>query len=86
MVSPGTSHAVTRRRLLKTSAVTAGGLTLTTLFTACSGGARDNRRAQGSAGALLTSELELPEPFQVPLPIPEVLEPTRTDADTDYYR
>lgn len=71
--------------MLRFGAATTAGLTLTTVFTACSGGARDNRRAQGSAGALLASELELPEPFTVALPIPEVLEPTRTDADTDFY-
>jgi spore coat protein A len=27
----------------------------------------------------------LPEPFKVPLPVPPVLEPVRTDAGTDYY-
>jgi spore coat protein A len=35
-------------------------------------------------GRLLRSELPLPAPFTVPLPIPPVLRP-RTDATTDYY-
>src|SRR5829696_2056988 len=36
-------------------------------------------------GALLRSSATLPEPFSVPLPVPPVLEPVRTDANTDYY-
>jgi hypothetical protein len=35
---------------------------------------------------LLKSAAKLPGPFRVPLPIPPVLEPIRTDATTDYYR
>jgi FtsP/CotA-like multicopper oxidase with cupredoxin domain len=34
---------------------------------------------------LLRSSAPLPEPFSVPLPVPPVLEPVRTDANTDYY-
>lgn len=39
----------------------------------------------GTLGELLTSELPLPRPFRVPLPIPPVARPTRTDGETDYY-
>jgi spore coat protein A len=41
--------------------------------------------AEGQAGALLPSTAPLPPAFQVPLPIPPVLAPVRTDATTDYY-
>ena len=33
-----------------------------------------------STGALLSSDAKLPEPFGVPLPVPPVLAPTRTDV------
>jgi spore coat protein A len=38
-----------------------------------------------SAGKQRTSTANLPEPFGVPLPVPAVLQPSRTDATTDYY-
>ena len=41
---------------------------------------------RGQTGNLLRSNLELPEAFGIPLPIPPVAEPTRTDARTDYYQ
>jgi spore coat protein A len=44
-----------------------------------------NNSAEGSAGTLLESAARLPEPFAVPLPVPLVLEPVRTDAYADYY-
>ncbi len=34
---------------------------------------------------LLPSRAELPRPFQAALPVPAVLRPVNTDADTDYY-
>nr|WP_202884632.1 multicopper oxidase family protein [Actinopolymorpha cephalotaxi] len=37
------------------------------------------------APRLLPSTAELPLPFRVPLPIPPVARPTRSDATTDYY-
>ncbi|GAA1551936.1 multicopper oxidase family protein [Kribbella lupini] len=40
----------------------------------------------GQTAELLTSAVPLPEPFQVPLPIPPVKRPVRSDAKTDYYR
>lgn len=39
-----------------------------------------------STGALLTSRLPLPRPFTVPLALPPVLRPTRSDADGDHYQ
>jgi spore coat protein A, manganese oxidase len=44
-----------------------------------------NNSAEGSAGTLLESTARLPEPFAVPLSVPPVLEPVRTDAYADYY-
>ncbi|MFE7192233.1 multicopper oxidase family protein [Kitasatospora sp. NPDC057541] len=41
--------------------------------------------AEGRPGRLLRSEVPLPEAFQVPLPVPAVLAPVRSDATTDYY-
>jgi spore coat protein A, manganese oxidase len=39
----------------------------------------------GQTGELLTSRARPPRPFAVPLPIPAVAKPIRTDATTDYY-
>ena len=44
-----------------------------------------NVNTEGSAGAVLRSEVPLPEPFTVPLPVPSVLKPSRTDSTSDYY-
>lgn len=41
--------------------------------------------AEGSAGALLRSEIELPRPYTRRLVIPPVIRPARRDATTDYY-
>ncbi|MEV6977718.1 multicopper oxidase domain-containing protein [Kitasatospora sp. NPDC093806] len=41
--------------------------------------------AEGRPGRLLESEVPLPDPFQVPLPVPAVLAPVRSDGTTDYY-
>ncbi|MFC6159207.1 multicopper oxidase family protein [Kribbella jiaozuonensis] len=38
------------------------------------------------AGELLRSKAKLPAPFQLPLPIPPVKKPIRSDAKADYYR
>ena len=50
----------------------------------CSSGGGNNS-CQGSAGALLESATKLPEPFKMPLPVPPVLEPVRSDTSADYY-
>ncbi|MBM7786917.1 multicopper oxidase family protein [Tenggerimyces flavus] len=39
----------------------------------------------GQTGQVLRSEAPLPKPFTVPLPIPPVKKPIRTDGATDYY-
>src|ERR671921_2019762 len=68
---------ISRREFLKLGL--AGGVALALPFgaSACSG--------EGSTGTLLSSKARLPEPFRVPLPIPPVLEPVRSDANADYY-
>ena len=40
----------------------------------------------GQPGLLLPSGAPLPRPFQVGLPVPQVLQPISTDATTDYYQ
>ncbi|MDX6262786.1 MAG: hypothetical protein QOH84_4474 [Kribbellaceae bacterium] len=40
----------------------------------------------GQSAELLKSKAPLPEPFKVPLPIPPVKKPLRTQAGIDYYR
>jgi spore coat protein A len=68
---------ISRREFLKLGL--AGGLALSLPFgaSACSG--------EGSTGTLLPSRARLPEAFKVPLPVPPVLRPVRTDAGVDYY-
>src|SRR5689334_13713498 len=39
----------------------------------------------GQPGLLLASRVQLPKRYAVQLPIPSVLQPTRTDGTTDYY-
>ena len=50
-----------------------------------SGDGSNGSMPDGSTGALLRSQTTLPKPFSVPLPIPPVLQPVRSDATTDYY-
>ncbi|MFG3259905.1 multicopper oxidase family protein [Streptomyces sp. NPDC048172] len=46
----------------------------------------NGRAARGaSPGKLLTSSAKLPRPYEVPLPVPEVLEPVRRSGTTDTY-
>ena len=68
---------ISRREFLKLGL--AGGVALALPFgaSACSG--------EGSTGTLLASRAKLPEPFKVPLPVPPVIQPVRTDAGVDYY-
>ncbi|GAA1563178.1 multicopper oxidase family protein [Dactylosporangium maewongense] len=40
---------------------------------------------RGQTGEMVPSRVPLPRPFRVPLPIPAVARPVRTDAATDYY-
>ena len=39
----------------------------------------------GNTGTVLRSTAALPRPFTVPLPVPTVLRPARSDATMDYY-
>ncbi len=57
----------------------AGGVALAFPFgaSACSG--------EGSTGTLLPSKAKLPEAFKIPLPVPPVLAPLRTETGIDYY-
>ena len=81
-----------RREFLR---LTGGAALALTLGSACGGGGGGNgggasgantrSMPDGSTGALLRSAAPLPEPFGVPLPIPPVLRPARSDATTDYY-
>ncbi|MFF7456828.1 multicopper oxidase family protein [Kitasatospora sp. NPDC008115] len=41
--------------------------------------------AEGRPGRLLRSEVPLPDPFEVPLPVPAVLAPVRSDDTADHY-
>ena len=68
-----------RREFLKLGL--AGGMALALPFgtSACSG------PGEGSTGTLLRSRATLPRSFIVPLPVPEVLEPVRSEASGDRY-
>ncbi|HET6741717.1 MAG TPA: multicopper oxidase domain-containing protein [Kribbella sp.] len=68
---------MSRRGFLAVAGGTGAALTLTSC-------GQEAQPAQ--AGELLRSKTKLPAPFQVPLPIPPVKKPLRSDATTDYYR
>lgn len=75
-----------REEFLRLCVLGGAGLLLPTGLAGCgcsSGGGVNS--CQGSAGVLLESEARLPESFMVPLPIPPVLKPRRSDPTTDYY-
>src|SRR5918996_1749111 len=78
--------SISRRDFLKMGMKGAAVLFLPFGASGCGGLTAGNNSTQGSAGTLLKSAAKLPEPFRMPLPIPPVLEPIRTDATTDYYR
>jgi spore coat protein A len=73
---------LSRRRFLTLSAVAAGGV-VTSSLAGCS--LVRGFTEQGEPGLLLRSALPLPKPYQVPLPVPRQLKPSRTDGTTDYY-
>jgi spore coat protein A len=76
--------SMSRRHLLRLGGLTVAGTALSPILTGCSGGGA-NTSSEGSAGQVLASEAALPEPFRVPLPIPPVLRPARSDATGDYF-
>jgi spore coat protein A, manganese oxidase len=72
--------AITRKEFLKLGLVAGGaGLALS------SGISASMPRGQATTGNLLRSAARLPKPFRVPLPVPAVLEPARSDDDADHY-
>ena len=71
--------SISRREFLKMGL--AGGLALTIPF----GASACSSSGSGSTGTLLQSKAKLPAPFRVPLPVPPVLEPVRSDRGADYY-
>jgi spore coat protein A len=80
--------AFTRREFLKLGLVGGAGLALSSGTSASSPWGRAN----GTTGNLLRSKAQLPKPFSLPLFVPPVLKPVRTDswalgarAPTDYY-
>jgi spore coat protein A len=77
---------MSRRGLLRLGGAAVTGTALSHLLTGCGdGGGGANTSSAGSAGTVLASETSLPEAFRVPLPIPPVLKPVRSDATADYY-
>ena len=76
---------LSRKEFLRLGLVGGAGLFLPLGVSGCGGLTAGNDSAEGSAGALIVSAAALPEPFTVPLPIPPVLEPARSDATSDYY-
>jgi spore coat protein A len=75
-----------RKEFLRLGLVGGAGFMLPFGASACGSGlTAGNNSAEGSAGKLLKSTARLPEPFSVPLRIPPVLEPMRSDTDADYY-
>ncbi|HKA51526.1 MAG TPA: multicopper oxidase family protein [Candidatus Dormibacteraeota bacterium] len=79
------SRVYSRRELLR---VGGGALIALPFAAACSGFAEGgaNVETDSSAGTLLRSTAALPTRFTMPLPVPPVLRPSRSDADADYYQ
>src|SRR5688572_27821357 len=82
----GSCVAITREEFLKLGLVGGAGLVLSSGTSVSS----PRRRSRAVTGNLLRSKVHLPEPFRLPLVVPPVLKPVRTDsrarATTDYYR
>jgi spore coat protein A len=74
-----------RSEFLRLGVAGSAGLFLPLGAFGCRGLTAGNNSAEGSAGTLLRSAARLPEPFTVPLPVPPVLEPARSDANADHY-
>src|SRR5215204_2291521 len=80
--------ALTRGEFLKLGLVGGAGLA----FSSGTSASSPSGRANGTTGNLLRSKVQLPKPFMIPLLVPPVLKPVRTDswargtrAPTDYY-
>jgi len=70
---------LSRREFLRLGLVAGTGVALPFSASACCGS------GEGSTGTLLPSKAKPPERFRMPLPIPPVLEPVRTEAGVDHY-
>jgi spore coat protein A len=70
---------MSRGKFLQLGLVAGAGLLFPFGASACSSS------REGSTGRLLRSESRLPQPFQISLPVPPILEPVRSDANVDYY-
>ncbi len=70
---------LSRREFLRLGLFAGMGVALPSGTSACSSS------GEGSTGTPMPSKAKLPEPFRVPLPVPPVLEPVRTEAGVDYY-
>jgi spore coat protein A, manganese oxidase len=75
---------LSRRDALRAGLGVGAALSLPGIAAGCARGGA-NLQSEGSAGSVLRSEAPLPEPFGVPLPVPPVLQPTRSDGAADYY-
>ena len=75
---------LSRKEFLRLGLAGGAALFLPSAASGC-GGLTASNTAEGSAGALLASTTPLPEPFAVPLPVPPVLVPVRSDTSADYY-
>ncbi len=71
-----------RRRFLTLTAVVAGGA-VTSSVAGC--GIVRELGGNDEPGLVIRSAVPLPKPYQVPLPVPQILKPVRTDGTTDYY-
>jgi spore coat protein A len=71
----------TRRSVLRL----AGGAALVTVGAATTSCNDDTQRSGGSTGKVLTTSAKLPAPFTVPLPVPPVLSPSRTEGGVEHY-
>jgi spore coat protein A, manganese oxidase len=71
--------AFTRKEFLKLGLMGGAGLALSSSASPAWG------RANGTTEYLLRSNAQLPKPFMIPLHVPPVLEPVRTDDGIDYY-
>ena len=75
---------ISRREFLKLGLVGGVGLVLPLGVSACAKGGA-NVETNSSAGNVLKSTANLPEPFTVPLPVPPVAKPVRSVGAANYY-
>ena len=76
-------NRVSRRRFLGVAATAVtGGAAAVAVGTGFSWG---RVLTPGEPGTLLRSGIALPPPFRVPLPVPPLMRPVRSDASADYY-